>query len=83
MVVEPGPEQRRDLMRQADGKVEAGPRAGRRPGFDDAFHLMIGDLRHYGGDGDVARDAGIVERLDRGEPLARLRRPRLKRARDL
>ena len=47
------------------------------------LEFMVGDLRDDRGDGDVAGHAGIVQRLDRGEALARLRRARLQRPRDL
>ena len=44
---------------------------------------MIGDLRDDRRDRDVAGDAGVIQRLDRGEALARLRRARLERPRHL
>ena len=83
MFVEPGAEQRRDFVRQADGQIEAARRAGLDRRLDDMLELVVGDLRNHRRDGDVAGDAGVVQRLHRGEALARLRRARLERARDL
>ena len=44
--------------------------------------LMIVDLGHDRGDGDMAGDAGGVECPDRRQPLAGLRRPRFERPGD-
>ena len=83
MLVEPSPEQWRDLVRKTHRKIEAARRSGLDRRLDDMLELVIGDLRDDRRDRNVAGDAGVIERLDRGESLARLRRPRLERSRDL
>ena len=83
MFVEPGAEERRDFVRQPDRKIEAAGRAGLDRRLDDMLELVVGDLRDDRRDRDVAGHAGVVERLDRREPLARLRCARLERPRDL
>ena len=82
MLVEPGAEQGRDLEGEAHRQVETTQRSCLRGCLDDMLELVVGDLRHDRGDRDVAGDAGIVQRLDRGQTLARLRGARLERPRN-
>ena len=71
MLVQPGAEQRRHFERQSDRKEGRAARAGLGRGLDQRFQLMVGDLRNDRGDRDKGRDAGLAQRLDRRQPLAR------------
>src|SRR5205085_8050194 len=83
MVVEPRPEQRRHLVRQAHRKMETAGRAGLHRGLYDVFQFMVRDLRNNGGDCDVTRNPLVVERLDGRKPLSRLWGARLESSGDL
>ena len=80
MFVEPGAEERCDLVRQPDRQVEATTRACLGARLDDRLQLMIRDLRNDRCDRDVAWDAGIVERLDGCDPPMWRGRARLERS---
>ena len=84
MLVEPGAEQRRDLVRQADRQDRSRPRA---PASAAASTIASSSWSVIcGTTGAIATWQGTpasFERLDRREPLARRRRARLERPCDL
>ncbi len=83
MGFQPGAEQRRDFMRQADQDVIDVLRAGHGKPRHHLFDLMIvdrrDDRRHVG----RYRHAGFGQASDRGDPPFGMGRARLQRARDL
>ncbi len=81
MLLQPVPEQRRQLRRQAQHDREAAHRAGFVRGLQHAFELGFVDEGNQRRDADAHRHAGLRERADRAQPAFRRGRARLQTAR--